>query len=142
MAVLGDVHARLMELMEDVEHIHGISAPGSPWLLLCRGSNILFAWSPSSYEGPYVDLIDRYRKAADTTMAIKAAAGGAQRNIYDKTASQPSNGAGEQADDDPSLPVPRDHRESMESRGKAGSWQPPFGRIGDTILIPDPSSQP
>jgi hypothetical protein len=84
-SVLGDIYAWLVELMEDVEHIHdGLSSPGSPWLLLCRGSNILFAWSPISYayDGSYVDLISRYRKAADTAMAIEAAAGGAKRNMY------------------------------------------------------------
>jgi hypothetical protein len=30
---LGDVLARLTELMEDDEYLHGASTPGSPWLL-------------------------------------------------------------------------------------------------------------
>jgi hypothetical protein len=72
-SVLYDVHARLQELMEDVEYLHG--APGSPWLLMCRGSDPFFAGQPISYEDSYMDMIQTYRHAADTAMSIEDAAG-------------------------------------------------------------------
>jgi hypothetical protein len=61
--------------MEEIEYLHGASAPGSHWLLLCRGSGILFAGHPISYDNPYMDMIKMYRQAADTAMAIEDTAG-------------------------------------------------------------------
>jgi hypothetical protein len=61
--------------MEDVEYLHGASAPGAPWLLLCRGSDALFAGEPISHDDPYMDMIRMYRHAADTAMSIEDAAG-------------------------------------------------------------------
>jgi hypothetical protein len=73
---LDELHTRLLELMGEVEHLHGIStlAP-APWLLLCRNSDLLGAGQPTNYDNSYVGLMWAYRDAARAAMSIADAAG-------------------------------------------------------------------
>jgi hypothetical protein len=74
-SVLGDLHARFTELMEEVEYLHGTPAPGAPGLLLCRHSDALHAGEPTCYDDKYTDMMHMYRYAADTATSIEDAAG-------------------------------------------------------------------
>jgi hypothetical protein len=72
---LGELLARLTQLMREVEHLHGmIGQEPAPWLLLCRDSDLLNAdgstGQPTGYDKAYVDLMQTYRNAARTAMSV------------------------------------------------------------------------
>ena len=77
---LGELLAWLTQLMREVEHLHGMLAQEpAPWLLLCRGSDLLntdgSTGLPTGYDKVYVDLMQTYRNAARTAMSVADTAG-------------------------------------------------------------------
>jgi hypothetical protein len=113
-SVLDDLHARLAELMEDVEYLHGAPTPGAPWLLLCRNSDMLLAGQPTSYDDLYMDMMQTYTGMRPTPQHRS------------KTRQECLS---------PTRALLRNHRELQKD------WRPPYGVTRDAIPTRGPSSQ-
>jgi hypothetical protein len=115
---LDELHARLTQLIGEVEYLHGASTsestPGAPWLLLRGNSDMLNAGQPTNYDNSYIDLMRTYRDAARTAMSIADAA---SKLLLTQT--------------------------RLRNRGELQyGWNPPYGFTRDSIPIRGLSSRP